>query len=381
MKIDFLGIPVDSLTMGETILLVDNAIRHDKHINHVVINAGKVVSMQKDKELFESVTSCDVINADGQSIVWAARFLGKHLPERVAGADLMQELVQLAYENEYKCFFFGAKEEVVKKVVDTYSEKYGSSIIAGYRNGYFSKNDEPQVARQIAESGAQLLFVAITSPRKENFMFEYRNILSNVNFTMGVGGTFDVISGFTKRAPVWMQDIGMEWFYRMAQEPRRMWRRYLFGNTKFIWYVIKEKIALTNFPALPAWLYNTFNRVVIGSSELNKANVREDGIAFSDSTAQQPVSQPIPVQAKSTKVIRIREALEYWGKIPRITAFLFGRSPIEEVQIPEELLPDHLRNALGLVMSPIIPKGISLSLTNKVKEVIPAVDQLESNAG
>lgn len=242
MKIDFLGISVDSLSMLETIELIDKGIRRNKHINHVVINAGKVVSMQTNKHLFESVVSCDIINADGQSIVWAARFLGKQLPERVAGIDLMQYLVRLASNEGYKCFFLGAKEEIVKKVVDIYTEKYSSSIIAGYRNGYFSKEEEPEIARQIADSGAQLLFVAITSPRKENFMYEYREVLSKVNFTMGVGGTFDVLAGCTKRAPVWMQNLGFEWFYRLIQEPRRMWHRYLIGNTKFIWIVLKEKL-------------------------------------------------------------------------------------------------------------------------------------------
>lgn len=241
MKINFLGIPVDAITMSETVSLVEETISQNKKINHVVINAGKVVAMQKDKKLFESVVSCDVINADGQSIIWAARFLGKKLPERVAGVDLMLQLVHLAYEKSYKCFFFGAKEEVVKKVVTIYTEKYGSRLIAGYRNGYFTKDEEPEVARQIADSGAQLLFVAITSPRKENFLYEYRDVLSNVNFTMGVGGTFDVITGFTKRAPVWIQSIGLEWFYRLIQEPRRMWYRYLIGNSKFIWTILKER--------------------------------------------------------------------------------------------------------------------------------------------
>lgn len=242
MKINFIGIPIDALSMSDTIELIDKGIRQNKRINHVVINAGKVVSMQKDKKLYESVVSCDIINADGQSIIWAARFLGKKLPERVAGVDLMQLLVQLAYEKGYKCFFLGAKEEVVKTVVDIYSRKYGSSIISGYRNGYFSKEEEPEIAEQIANSGAQLLFVAITSPRKENFMYEQREVLSSVNFTMGVGGSFDVVAGYTKRAPVWMQNIGLEWFYRFIQEPRRMWRRYLIGNSKFIWTVLKEKV-------------------------------------------------------------------------------------------------------------------------------------------
>jgi N-acetylglucosaminyldiphosphoundecaprenol N-acetyl-beta-D-mannosaminyltransferase len=240
-RIDFLGIPVDVLTMRETIQSIDNAVTKNDRINHVVINAGKVVSMQTDTQLFESVVSCDLINADGQSIVWAARFLGHHLPERVAGADLMQELVKLASIKNYKCFFLGAKEEIVKKVVDIYTDLYGGSIIAGYRNGYFKKEEEASVAQQIADSGAQLLFVAITSPKKENFMYEYRHLLSNVNFTMGVGGTFDVVAGFTKRAPRWMQNIGMEWFYRFIQEPGRMWKRYLVGNSKFIYLVLKHK--------------------------------------------------------------------------------------------------------------------------------------------
>ncbi len=241
MKIDFLNIPVDNFTMAETINQVDEAIQRNKRINHVVINAGKVVSMQTDKELFESVVSCDIVNADGQSIVWAARFLGKYLPERVAGADLMQNLVQLASEKGYKCFFLGAKQEIVEKVVSIYTEKYGPQIIAGYRNGYFKREEESEVANQISASGAHMLFVAITSPRKENFMYSYRDTLSKVNFTMGVGGTFDVIAGFTKRAPVWMQNKGLEWLYRLIQEPRRMWRRYLIGNTKFCWYVAVEK--------------------------------------------------------------------------------------------------------------------------------------------
>lgn len=241
MKINFLGVPVDSLKMAETIALIDDTINQNIRVNHVVINAGKMVSMQKDEKLFESVVSCDIINADGQSIVWAARFLGMSLPERVAGIDLMQGLILLASERGYKCFFLGAKEKVVRKVVEIYKNKYKSLSIAGYRNGYFNEHEEPEVARQIAESGAQLLFVAITSPRKETFLYKYRDVLSNVNFTMGVGGSFDVVAGYTKRAPRWMQDIGMEWFYRLMQEPKRMWYRYLIGNTKFLWIILKEK--------------------------------------------------------------------------------------------------------------------------------------------
>jgi len=246
MKTDLLGISIDSLTMEETINRIQKAIEENARIRQVSINAGKLVLMVKNKELYNSVVSSDIISADGQSIVWASRFLGKHLPGRVAGCDLMQELVKLAYENKYKCYFFGAREGVIRKVVDQYNSLYSPDIIAGYRNGYFDKNEEPLIAKQIADSGAQLLFVALNSPAKENFLAENGEVLKKINFTMGVGGTFDIIAGITKRAPRWMQKIGMEWFYRFLQEPRRMWKRYLVGNSKFIFLIIKEKLKRRN---------------------------------------------------------------------------------------------------------------------------------------
>jgi N-acetylglucosaminyldiphosphoundecaprenol N-acetyl-beta-D-mannosaminyltransferase len=172
--------------------------------------------------------------------VWASRILGQPLKERVAGIDLMENLVELAHKKKYKIFFLGAKEQVVLKVVSMYSDKYSSDIIAGYRNGYFDENQEQDIAKQISQSGAHILFVAISSPTKENFLYENKELLKNVNFIMGVGGSFDVVSGLVKRAPLWMQKIGMEWFYRLIQEPKRMWKRYLIGNTKFTLLVIKE---------------------------------------------------------------------------------------------------------------------------------------------
>jgi N-acetylglucosaminyldiphosphoundecaprenol N-acetyl-beta-D-mannosaminyltransferase len=240
MKQKFLNIPIDALTMIETLEKVDSAITLNKQIHHTVVNAGKVVLMQTDKELEKSVVEADIINADGKAIVWAANLLGLKLPERVSGIDLMEQLVMRSFEKGYKCFFFGATEEVVTKLVNIYKMQYSEDMIAGYRNGYFKKEDEDKIALQIAESGANILFVAITSPKKEIFLNTYKNKLTNVNFIMGVGGSFDVISGKVKRAPLWMQNSGLEWFYRVVQEPKRMWKRYLVGNTKFIWLVLRE---------------------------------------------------------------------------------------------------------------------------------------------
>jgi len=240
-RITIFNTPIDAITMQETLSLIDKARIERKPIRHVVVNVAKLVNMQKDQALFDSVVNCDIINADGQPVVWAAKILGKKLPERVAGVDLMQNLVMLAAEKKYRVFFFGAKEEVVKKVADKYSAQYSTAIIAGYRNGYFKAEDEPLIAKQIADSKADILFVAISSPKKEIFLNKYKDLI-DMPFIMGVGGSFDVVSGLVKRAPVWMQNCGLEWFYRLCQEPRRMWKRYLVTNTIFIWMLLKEWI-------------------------------------------------------------------------------------------------------------------------------------------
>jgi N-acetylglucosaminyldiphosphoundecaprenol N-acetyl-beta-D-mannosaminyltransferase len=232
---------IDNLSMQETLQKVKQAISAKTQLHHVVVNAGKIVAMQSDVQLRESVNSADIINADGQAVIWASKLLGKPLKERVAGIDLMENLVELAHQKNYKIYCLGAKEEVVSKVVSHYKEKYSPKIIAGYRNGYFTKEEEPKIAKEIAESGANILFVAITSPKKENFLYENRETLKVVNFIMGVGGSFDVVSGLVKRAPSWMQRSGLEWFYRLIQEPKRMWKRYLIGNSKFIFLILKEK--------------------------------------------------------------------------------------------------------------------------------------------
>lgn len=241
-RVRILNANIDNLSMQETLQRIEHIILHKKKINHAVVNAAKMVAMQTDLRLKKSVNNCDLINADGLAVVWASRFLGQPLKERVAGIDLMGNLAELAYKKKFKIFFFGAKQEVVSRVVEKYKIKFSKDIIAGYRNGYFNKEEEYEIAKQISESGANILFVAISSPTKENFLYDNKEVLGNVNFTMGVGGSFDVVSGIIKRAPVWMQKTGMEWFYRFIQEPKRMWKRYLIGNLKFIIMVLKAKL-------------------------------------------------------------------------------------------------------------------------------------------
>jgi len=240
-KVSLFELEIDNLSMEETLLLIDETIKKNESVTLTDVNAGKIIQLKEDSTLKKFVEKSEIIQADGQSVVWASKILGKPLKERVAGVDLFENLIEHASLNKYKIYFFGAEEEIVKKVVDTVSSRYGKDLIAGYRNGYFKKDDEQKIANHIGQSGANILFVAITSPIQEEFLFNNKNILKTVNFKMGVGGSFDVFAGKTKRAPLWMQKIGMEWFYRFLQEPKRMWKRYLIGNTKFLFLVLKEK--------------------------------------------------------------------------------------------------------------------------------------------
>ena len=240
-RVPILNTYIDALTMEETISEVEKIIARGVPTQHVVINANKVNLMNEDPELKRIVNECPLINADGISILWAAKVLGLPIKERVTGIDLFLNLVKVASEKGYKIYLFGAKEEVVRKVKKVFEEEYPTLQIVGYRNGYFTEEDEPEIVKNMAESGADMMFVAFSSPKKEYWINKYIDQL-NIPFVMGVGGSFDVVAGVTERAPKWVQIRGFEWLYRLVQEPRRMWRRYVIGNAKFIGYTVKAKI-------------------------------------------------------------------------------------------------------------------------------------------
>ncbi|WP_039880601.1 WecB/TagA/CpsF family glycosyltransferase [Listeria fleischmannii] len=235
-----LGSYVNGLTMAETLIEVEKIIQNKIPTQHVVINASKINLMAKDEELRDIINACPLINADGQSIVMAGRFLGHDIPERVAGIDLFTNLVALCAKEGYRPYYFGATQEVVEEVVARHKQQYPELDVAGYRNGYFEESESEQIALDIRESSADILFVAFSSPKKEFWIDRYLQVM-NVPFAMGVGGSFDVIAGKTKRAPKWMQKSGLEWFYRLIQEPHRMFGRYIKGNTSFLIKVMKEK--------------------------------------------------------------------------------------------------------------------------------------------
>ncbi|MES2757505.1 MAG: WecB/TagA/CpsF family glycosyltransferase [Pseudomonadota bacterium] len=235
-----MGCQIDNLSMEDTLARIDGFIRSGQPHQHVVVNVDKLVKASRDEQLRRIINECALINADGMPVVWASRLLGKPLKERVAGVDLFEALMARAAVKGWRVFLLGAREDVVQAVRATYMLKYPQLAIAGCRNGYWNgEHEEAAVVEQIRASGADLLFVAISSPKKEQFLGRYQAAMK-IPFAMGVGGTFDVAIGKVKRAPLWMQKAGLEWFFRFLQEPRRMFRRYFIDDMAFIWLLIKE---------------------------------------------------------------------------------------------------------------------------------------------
>ncbi|MEQ1635538.1 MAG: WecB/TagA/CpsF family glycosyltransferase [Methylococcales bacterium] len=234
---------MDSASMDETVAYIEQRILNGEFTQHVVVNVAKLVHMQTDTELAQSITACDIINIDGMGVVLGARILGYEIPERVAGVDLFHRLLGLSAKNGFPIFLLGAEADIVAKTAQIAETRYPGLKIAGFHHGYFW-DEEELIVNKIGQSGAKLLFVAITSPKKENLINKWQDKLG-VDFVMGVGGTFDVIAGKVKRAPLWMQKSGLEWLYRVIQEPRRMWKRYFVTNSKFAWLMFKNLFVKT----------------------------------------------------------------------------------------------------------------------------------------
>ena len=239
------GVPLDLETFPQAVEHCTALIAERRAVQHVVLNAGKVVMMQDQPPLRDAVAGCEVVHADGQSIVWAGRLAGLAVPERVAGIDLMQSLLGVCEARAWPVYFLGATDDVLERFVSVVRERHPGLPIAGYRNGYFT--DDSAVAASIEQSGARALFVGISSPRKELFLQHCLAEMGPV-FAMGVGGSFDVLAGMTPRAPLWVQRSGLEWFFRLMQEPRRLASRYLIGNTRFAVLAIREAVRQRTAP-------------------------------------------------------------------------------------------------------------------------------------
>lgn len=231
-RIEFLGVPIDNCTMRQAVALATNAMRNRVRLQHGDVNAAKFVAFRKDAELRRCTAESDIVCADGMPVVWGCRLLGLPLSERVTGIDFMIAVLDVCNREGFRPYFLGARQDVLLDTIEQVRQSHPKIQIAGWRNGYFRREDEPQIVADIKAAGADCLFVGISSPLKETFLNRHRDALG-VPVQLGVGGSFDVLSGHVRRAPLWMQNSGLEWLFRLAQEPGRLWQRYLTANTLF----------------------------------------------------------------------------------------------------------------------------------------------------
>jgi N-acetylglucosaminyldiphosphoundecaprenol N-acetyl-beta-D-mannosaminyltransferase len=239
VRVDVLGIGIDALTTDETVERAAAVVEERGYAQHVCVNAAKVVAIRRDPELHAIVERCEIVSADGQSVVWASRLLGRPLPERVNGTELMFSLFGVAEERGWSVYVLGATSEVLDRALAQIRADHPRLEIAGARDGYFPDEEAGAVADAIAAAKPDLLFVAISSPKKERFLGEHGRALG-VPFVMGVGGSIDIVAGVTRRAPEWMRRAGLEWLFRLLQEPRRLGRRYLVTNAQFMGLLARE---------------------------------------------------------------------------------------------------------------------------------------------
>ncbi len=239
-RAELMGLSFDAVTMETAVARCLEFCRGPR-ASHVVFtaNASHLCMMRDNPELASACRAAQLTVADGMSVVWALRASGQPAPERVAGIDLMDRLMTAAAGERLSVYFLGARREVVETLVKQCRVRYPGLGIAGFRDGYFGPKDHQAIVEEIRASDAHILFVGMPSPFKEAWCERHRERL-NVPVIMGVGGSFDVLAGYIKRAPRWVQSAGLEWSWRLLMEPRKLWKRYLTTNSEFVWLAARE---------------------------------------------------------------------------------------------------------------------------------------------
>ena len=240
-KITILGIPVDNLTMGDTIEQIMACLKSTLSRQVCFLNADCANIAYRDKSYMDVLKNSHICLADGIGLKIAGKLLKKEVKQNVNGTDLFPFLCEALSGSGKKIFFLGARPGIADGVADWIRENHPDVMVAGFHHGFFSPEEEPAVISRIKDSDADLLLAAFGAPRQDIWISEHIHE-TGVKVGIGVGGLFDFFSGRIERAPLWMREIGMEWLYRFIQEPGRLWKRYFIGNGVFLYRVMIEKM-------------------------------------------------------------------------------------------------------------------------------------------
>jgi len=238
------GIDIHNVSMEEAVDIIDGFIK-ERGVHYVVTpNTDHIVKLKRDPEFKEIYEKASLILADGMPILWAAKFLGAPLQEKVSGSDLFPRLCEASARKGYKLFFLGGRPGAALKAAEVLGKRYpGIKIIGIYSPPHgFEKDaeEDKKILTLIRTAGPDILFVGLGAPKQEKWISAHYQEL-NVPVSIGVGVSFEFVSGMVRRAPLWMQKSGLEWLWRLMIEPARLWKRYLVDDMEFFWFVLKQK--------------------------------------------------------------------------------------------------------------------------------------------
>jgi N-acetylglucosaminyldiphosphoundecaprenol N-acetyl-beta-D-mannosaminyltransferase len=238
-KISLFNYAVARVTMDELIDKIDEFIVSGKPHKLVLLNPYIVLEAKKHHDYGDYIRNCDIITADGVGLLMAAKLFGKPFPQRVTGTDFMPAIARLASEKGYSMYLLGAAPGIAQKAAEKLVKQFPGLKIAGVQHGYFTAEEEKTVIEGIKKAKPDILVVCMGVYIQEMFIEKYYKELG-IPLSFGNGAALDFVSERVKRAPLWMQKRGLEWFFRFMQEPGRMWKRYLIGNVVFLWLTLKE---------------------------------------------------------------------------------------------------------------------------------------------
>lgn len=224
--------------MAEAINDLDSVIAKQEQVKVTYINADCLNKAFVDADYLHVIQQSDRIFPDGIGVKIAAKMTNQAMVDNINGTDMFPELCMLAQKQGYSMYFLGAQPGITDTMVKNLAERFPDLKIAGHQHGYFDQQDTQKVIEDINNSNANLLFVAMGAPIQEKWINEHAQQL-NCNVMLAVGGLFDFNSGNIPRAPVFVRKLGMEWVWRLLQEPGRMWRRYIIGNPLFLYRVFR----------------------------------------------------------------------------------------------------------------------------------------------
>ena len=237
--IDILDIPVDAITMQEAVAKVGAFIKKGGAHAIYTPNAEIMMQAQRDPQLKDIMIRADMLTADGAGVVLASKLLGRSVPEKVSGVDLVYEILKAYAANGLSCYLFGAKPGVAQEAADRIKSEYPGLVIGGYRNGYFTDNEEEEIINDISQASPDLLLVALGAPKQEKWIFSHLDRL-NAKVCIGIGGGIDILSGRVQLAPGFFRRNGLEWLYRLYKEPRRA--RRMLNLPRFILRVLLARL-------------------------------------------------------------------------------------------------------------------------------------------